>query len=82
MRSRTLGRNGPRVSAVGLGCMGMSDFYGGRDRAESLATLHRALDCGITMLDRRWLPLTCFARARDQRLRPLIPQTPVQHLRR
>ena len=51
MDFRTLGRNGPRVSAVGLGCMGMSDFYGGRDEQESLATLNHALDRGITMLD-------------------------------
>ncbi|MEO7598331.1 MAG: aldo/keto reductase [Opitutus sp.] len=51
MQTRTLGTGGPRVSAMGLGCMGMSDFYGGRDDAESLATLHHALDLGITMLD-------------------------------
>ena len=51
MLSRTLGKNGPRVSALGLGCMGMSDFYGARDDAESLATLHHALDRGLTFLD-------------------------------
>lgn len=51
MQHATLGRNGPRVSALGLGCMGMSDFYGPADRAESIATIHAALDQGITMLD-------------------------------
>ncbi len=51
MQLRILGKNGPRVSAIGLGCMGMSDFYCGRDDAESLRTLHRALDQGITFLD-------------------------------
>ena len=51
MQTRTLGKNGPNVSALGLGCMGMSDFYGPRDDAESIATLHHALDHGITLLD-------------------------------
>jgi aryl-alcohol dehydrogenase-like predicted oxidoreductase len=49
--SRSLGSHGPRVSALGLGCMGMSDLYGPADRAESIATIHAALDSGITLLD-------------------------------
>jgi aryl-alcohol dehydrogenase-like predicted oxidoreductase len=51
MDTRSLGKVGPRVSAVGLGCMGMSDLYGPADRAESLATVHAALDAGVTLLD-------------------------------
>ena len=51
MRTRTLGATGPRVSALGLGCMGMSDLYGPADEAESIATIHAALDAGITLLD-------------------------------
>ncbi len=51
MDKRTLGSNGPAVSALGLGCMGMSDFYGPADRGESIATIHAALDAGITLLD-------------------------------
>ncbi len=51
MKTRRLGKGGPVVSAMGLGCMGMSEFYGPRDEAESVATIHRALDLGIRLLD-------------------------------
>ncbi len=51
MESRKLGTTGPLVSELGLGAMGMSDFYGPADRGESIATLHAALDAGITLVD-------------------------------
>ena len=51
MEHRKLGSTGPIVSGLGLGCMGMSDFYGPTDRSESIATIHAALDAGITLLD-------------------------------
>ena len=51
MLTRTLGAAGPAVGALGLGCMGMSDFYGPADATESIATIHAALDAGITLLD-------------------------------
>ncbi len=51
MKMRKLGQGGPEVSAVGLGCMGMSAFYGGSDEAQSIAVIHRALDLGVTLFD-------------------------------
>ncbi|MFI5181905.1 MAG: aldo/keto reductase [Thermoanaerobaculia bacterium] len=51
MITRQLGTHGPRVSAMGLGCMGMSDLYGPSDNEESIATIHAALDAGVTLLD-------------------------------
>ncbi|MBD0303722.1 MAG: aldo/keto reductase, partial [Tolypothrix sp. T3-bin4] len=51
MKTRKLGSQGLTVSELGLGCMGMSEFYGAGDETESIATIHRALDLGVTLLD-------------------------------
>jgi aryl-alcohol dehydrogenase-like predicted oxidoreductase len=51
MEQRQVGKNGPNVGALGLGCMGMSEFYGAGDETESIRTIHRALELGVTMLD-------------------------------
>lgn len=51
MNTRKLGSQGLEVSALGLGCMGMSEFYGGRDEGEAVATIHRAIELGVTFLD-------------------------------
>jgi aryl-alcohol dehydrogenase-like predicted oxidoreductase len=51
IQRRRLGRDGPEVSAIGLGCMGMSEFYGAADEAESIATIHHAIDRGVDFLD-------------------------------
>src|SRR3954451_22642512 len=51
MQTRTLGSTGPQVCALGLGCMGMSSLYGDANRAESVATIHAALEAGVTLLD-------------------------------
>jgi len=51
IQKRRLGKDGPEVSAIGLGCMGMSEFYGSGDEQESIATIRHSLDRGVTFLD-------------------------------
>jgi aryl-alcohol dehydrogenase-like predicted oxidoreductase len=51
MQQRQLGKNGPLIPPMGLGCMGMSEFYGARDDVESIATIHRSIELGVTFLD-------------------------------
>lgn len=64
MKQRTLGLDGPQVSAIGLGCMGMSQFYGTRDDAESIRVIHYALDHGVNLLD----SADIYGRARNESL--------------
>ena len=51
MNKRKLGKSGPEVSEIGLGCMGMSEFYGEADEVESIETIHKAFDLGINFFD-------------------------------
>ena len=63
MEKRKLGTRGPSVSAIGLGCMSMSDFYGPADRSESIATIHEALDaasrCSTPAISTAWATMRC-----------------------
>jgi hypothetical protein len=81
VETRALGRVGPRVSSLGLGCMRMSDLYGPADRAESVATIHAALDAGVTLLDTGdFYGMGDNARDRDHRLRCPLPRPPEREL--
>ena len=90
LKTRKLGSQGLEVSAIGLGCMGMSQSYGPADEAESIATLHRAIDLGCTFLDTAEVygPFTnedLLGRAlggkRDQELRVIVKSDGVVHER-
>ena len=83
METRPLGRSGLRVSALGLGCMGMSEFYGPRDDAESIATIHRALELGVTFLDTADMygPLNERGARRPRDPRPARPRRPRDQVR-
>jgi aryl-alcohol dehydrogenase-like predicted oxidoreductase len=67
MKQLPLGKTGPTVSALGLGCMGMSGIYGPADRKESLATIQAAVDAGITLLDTARVPRWPLWTASDDR---------------
>ncbi len=62
MLQRKLGGTGPEVSAIGLGCMGMSEFYGATDELEAIRTLHRAVELGVTLLDTAGVATAAMAR--------------------